>query len=74
MFFPTLFNIAKSYRGNADEALKPSRQQPEMKKKDTMNENIIYLLKYTLLFYEVMGRKTRTVNHRFQVHAGSCPP
>lgn len=54
--------------------LKPSRQQPEMKKKDTMNENIIYLLKYTLLFYEVMGRKTRTVNHRFQVHAGSCPP
>lgn len=53
--------------------LKPSRQQPEMKK-DTMNENIIYLLKYTLLFYEVMSRKTRTVNHRFQVHAGSCPP
>lgn len=70
MFFPIYLMLQKVTEETRMKCrpFKPSRQQPEMKKKDTMNENIIYLLKYTLLFYEVMGRKTR-----FQVHAGSCP-
>lgn len=76
MFFPTLFNIAKSYRGNADEVSSfKAISSAAWNEKEGYNEceyNIFIEIYFIILWSN--GQKNKTVNHRFQVHAGSCPP